>query len=533
MRWFVILWLACKLTVAAAPQGPAFTYQGHLTDSAGPANGSFDLTFSLFDSPTAGNCIGIRQTNTAAVVSNGLFTATVNCGLNAFNGEARWIEISVRTNGALLFFTLAPRQPLTAAPYALFALNAATTNYVILDPTNANAAFLVVISNQTAAAVAEAIQRATNSAMFTQYLPVNATHRGAVPDGVTDNAPLLSYLFNSGGTVYLPPGRYMISNSLVVQPNSPPITIISDSAELVAASTISPFNTLLQLNPGGCKVRGLTFIDGRPNTNSSAQTIFLNANGFAEIDRCTFLNPRGPAIVVQGDGDIYQRRNHWRVTGCTFSNYYGGVWAVGYNTSEFGIISDCQGANGIAFGLKVQSANCLGEGNSFLGPGGGYDPFTASGIGLWLVGDNQGGRLHDKVTGHYAHWKYGVWVEGCTTMLTLDHVIANGEFNMFKNCNGIQIIGGLYEAFQTSTLQSCTNTSVLGVDFRGQMTGWTNANGTANYTGSANHLNNVELPAYGNGGGWTNLPAMAGLTTNLTWGAQTLMFSNGVLRAVQ
>ena len=524
---------------SAAPQGNSFTYQGRLTDGSLPANGSFDLTFALFDNSSGGNGVGPTLTNSATPVSDGLFVATLDFGANIFIGDARWLEIGVRTNaGGGAFFILAPRQPISAAPYALFALNAAT-NIVLVDSNNANAAFLTAISNQTVGVVATALTGATNSALFTNQLPVNAVQRGAIPDGVTDNTTILSNLFNRGGTVYLPPGRYMISNNLVVLPSSPAISIISDGAELIGASTIAGFKTLLALNPASCKVRGLTITDGRSFTNINSRSVFLNAVGFAQIDNCHFNNSRGPAIVVSGDSNIYLRSNHWRVASCTFSNYYGGVWAQGFNTSEYGVISDCQGANGIAFGIKAQSANCVGDGNSFTGPGGDYDYLTATGIGLWLVSDNS--RLHDKITGHFAHWKYGVWIEGCGTMLTLDHLITSGEFNMFKDCNGIQIIGGLYEAYQTNLLFSCTNTTVIGVDFRGQMMGWTNLNGTANYTGNGNRQNNVELPAYGNGGGWTNIPTTAivgGLSTNIpVMGlgnlTNTLVFSNGVLIRVQ
>jgi hypothetical protein len=41
-------------------------------------------------------------------------------GANAFNGEARWLQIAVRSPaGGGGFTTLAPRQAITATPYAL------------------------------------------------------------------------------------------------------------------------------------------------------------------------------------------------------------------------------------------------------------------------------------------------------------------------------------------------------------------------------------------------------------------------------
>jgi len=103
-------------------QGTAFTYQGRLNDGASPANGTYDLTFSLFNVSSGAGQVGNTFTNSATAVSNGLFTVTLDFGAN-FPGAGRWLEIGVRTNGGGAFATLSPRQPLTATPYALTASN--------------------------------------------------------------------------------------------------------------------------------------------------------------------------------------------------------------------------------------------------------------------------------------------------------------------------------------------------------------------------------------------------------------------------
>src|ERR1039458_6986754 len=104
----------------ACAQGTAFTYQGRLNSSGSPVNGSYDLTFALFSVSSGAGQVGNTVTNTATLVSNGLFTATVDFGAN-FPGAARWLEIAMRTNGGTSFATLIPRQPLTATPYAVTA----------------------------------------------------------------------------------------------------------------------------------------------------------------------------------------------------------------------------------------------------------------------------------------------------------------------------------------------------------------------------------------------------------------------------
>jgi len=106
-------------------QGTAFTYQGRLDDRGAPAAGSYDFIFSLTDTRNADNYIGTGITNDAVDVTNGLFTALLDFG-PAFDGNGRWLEISVRTNGATTYTTLAPRQQLTPTPYAIMASNALT-----------------------------------------------------------------------------------------------------------------------------------------------------------------------------------------------------------------------------------------------------------------------------------------------------------------------------------------------------------------------------------------------------------------------
>jgi len=119
----IIGMLLCDLFVFnsfAFGQGTAFTYQGRLDDGANPANGTYDLTFSLFNTNTGGSVVAGPITNSATGITNGLFIATLDFG-GVFNGQNYWLDISVRTNGNGAFTKLNPRQPLTPAPYAIFA----------------------------------------------------------------------------------------------------------------------------------------------------------------------------------------------------------------------------------------------------------------------------------------------------------------------------------------------------------------------------------------------------------------------------
>jgi|GEM_PF-628000 hypothetical protein len=106
----------------AFAQGTAFTYQGQLNANSGPANGLYDMAFTLYATNTGGIALAGPVTNSAVGVTNGLFIITVNFG-NVFSGASNWLQIAVSTNGANTFNTLMPRQQLTPVPYAITAEN--------------------------------------------------------------------------------------------------------------------------------------------------------------------------------------------------------------------------------------------------------------------------------------------------------------------------------------------------------------------------------------------------------------------------
>ena len=113
--------LALGLTATAFAQGTAFTYQGRLTDGVNPATGIYDLSFTLYDSAGGAGTVGRPVPKLGVGVTNGLFTVALEFGAGLFNGAALWLEIAAKTNGASVYVTLSPRQPLTPAPYALYA----------------------------------------------------------------------------------------------------------------------------------------------------------------------------------------------------------------------------------------------------------------------------------------------------------------------------------------------------------------------------------------------------------------------------
>lgn len=93
-------------------QGTSFTYQGQLKEAGAPASGSYDMKFRVFDADVDGNQYGADFPIKGVTVADGLFTVILDFGTGVFTGVPLWLEIEVNT------FVLAPRQPLTATPYA-------------------------------------------------------------------------------------------------------------------------------------------------------------------------------------------------------------------------------------------------------------------------------------------------------------------------------------------------------------------------------------------------------------------------------
>lgn len=119
---------------AVEAQTTEFTYQGRFTDSSQgqPTNGTYEMQFRLFDNPNAGQGAqqGATVTKPTVQVMNGIFTVGLDFGAPNFAAGANlYLELSVRPAGSGGGYTsLAPRQPITSAPYAIQSLNAATAN---------------------------------------------------------------------------------------------------------------------------------------------------------------------------------------------------------------------------------------------------------------------------------------------------------------------------------------------------------------------------------------------------------------------
>lgn len=159
----------------AAQGSTAFTYQGQLRDGGTNANGTYPMTFSLYDASSGGNQIG-STVSTSPTLANGLFSVNLDFGSSAFDGNPRWLEITVKS-GTNAAETLAPRPQVLPAPYALFSATAATvTNGAITQikiATNQVVKSLNGLADAVTLAVGSSLAMTTNGRTLTLSASTN------------------------------------------------------------------------------------------------------------------------------------------------------------------------------------------------------------------------------------------------------------------------------------------------------------------------------------------------------------------------
>ena len=204
---FGILLFAGAASISA--QTTAFTYQGRLTDNSMAANGSYDMQFKIHTAATGGAQQGFTVTKIAVPVSNGAFTVQVDMSNSPFvAGDNRYLEISVRLNGSGdAYTTLAPRQQITSAPYAVQSIGATFA----VNAQNADA-----LGNVAASQYVQ-----TTDARLTDARTPTSGSANYVQNSATTQAGTTNFNINGNGTVggTLTTFNASVSNNLSVQGN--------------------------------------------------------------------------------------------------------------------------------------------------------------------------------------------------------------------------------------------------------------------------------------------------------------------------
>jgi len=421
LTFLAITTLNPQLSTALA-QGTAFTYQGQLLTTNGPAHGLYNLQFSLYGGSSGGSALYGPVTTNGVFVTNGLFTVTVDFGSGIFVGTPYWLQIGVETNGAASFTTLSLRQQLTPTPYAIYAeganaaglsgtipmasLSGTFSGAVTLNnPANSFAGNGASISNVNAATLA-----GLAAANFWQTTGNAGTTAGLNFVGTKDNQPLELHV-NGTRAFRIEPGANGNSNI---------VNVIGGSANTVvetAGATIG----------GGYLNTNYSFyatIGGGTLNEAVGPGSFIGGGGFdGSIYSGNFIpGPAGAATVGGGIGNgAYSK---WATLGGGAFNSNDGVAgtiAVGLSNSiistadystvgggEFNTVWGVAGTIDGGLSNSVYHANyaTVGGGalNTASGPGsfiggGGYDGFGMSGNTASGAGSAIGGGLGNQATG--------------------------------------------------------------------------------------------------------------------------------------
>lgn len=119
----VFLLVCTARLVSETPLGTDFTYQGNLSSPGMPAVTNADFQFTLHDALTDGSQIGTMLPKDNIALVNGVFAVSLDFGAPAFTGNARWLQVALRSPaGTGNYTTLSPRQALQVTPNATYSL---------------------------------------------------------------------------------------------------------------------------------------------------------------------------------------------------------------------------------------------------------------------------------------------------------------------------------------------------------------------------------------------------------------------------
>jgi hypothetical protein len=315
-----LLWLWLIL-VAVVPlpllgQGSAISYQGRLVDGGQPASGDYDLQFALTSGPTEEDYIGATLSISPVHAENGAFTVLLDFGANAFDGSARWLEIRVRSYGSSDPYTLlSPRQPITPAPYALFAAAAGGGSLGgSTNPTVYGGLSLVGTTNVTL--------YATNNSVVTTSIKTNIiTISGAGTPAVNDTyilqtiTPHLLFANVSGiNLAYLPDDPRFVwkitdaTKRLLYGSSAEDVTVtngwvkvggLAPAPSAIAYGTDLVTNSLMQLAVAGAAVPG-PLLGNELYVNAAIGNDLFAQRGRPDLPYATVY----AALQAAGSGDV-------------------------------------------------------------------------------------------------------------------------------------------------------------------------------------------------------------------------------------
>lgn len=393
----------------ASPLATTITYQGRLKDASGPVDDYCDFEFKLFASSGGSDQVGSGIYRNNITVEDGYFTVNdLDFGAEAFQGEARWLEVGVRCpTGIGDFELLTPRQGLTATPQALYANQVPWSGL-----TGIPAGLADGVDNDTQYTAGTGLNMSSNQ------FSVNTS---LIQTRVNQSCPAGSAIrvINGDGTVSCESDEdttYSAGTGLTLVGTQFRINFAGNGSASTAAR--SDHNHWGQTWSGSSGT-GLTIQGGGSGLSSSGSTYGIQAyggsigvygessssTGFAVIGQGYDFSGRGGIVQPVGVyGDTYSGLgvagistdgmgvfgssvNGVGVYGEAFSSggINEGVIGVSYSTSGRGVIGNATATSGTTYGVIGYSDSPDGYA--------GYFRNTSSGVGLYALTDSGSGNI--------------------------------------------------------------------------------------------------------------------------------------------
>jgi hypothetical protein len=428
-----------------------------------PAIGPHDLRFRLRDAATGGTQLGPTLCVDNLSVVAGRFTVTLDFGAQ-FTGQQRFLELEVRADTGLGcgdgsgFSLLTPRQQLTAAPDAQFAMYAANAGTAVNAANAVNAVSATNATNAgnaaTAATATNALQLGGQAAAFyrnasnlnTGTVPgamLGGTYSGALIFSNATNAISGTFTGNGAGLTSL--NASSLTSGSIADARLPGNVALLDRAQtftdLVSYSASPVFNA------GGVPF-WVASTSRVPNLNADMLDGFEASAFLRSIPVPLSLSGASSTHIVRGENTsaadfssgVYGSST--ATTGITLggqfesssssgsgvfgsttasggANYGGQFWnaspdgagVFGWNSASTGnayagkfqnrsttgraVFGDATAASGVTFGARFESASTAGRG--VLGKA-----YATTGVtyGVWGQSDSSSGSA------------YGVWAQG-------------------------------------------------------------------------------------------------------------------------
>jgi hypothetical protein len=373
-----VLCFLCTLA-HAQPLTTAFTYQGDLTTAGAPATGTYDLRFRLFDALAGGAQQGPTLCSDNVSVAGGAFTAQLDFG-SQFAGQQRFLEIDVRLDTGLPcgnatgFTTLAPRQPLTAAPNAAFSINAASASTATNATTAANATQL---NGQPPSFY-------QNAANLTGILP-DARLSGSYSGPLSFSNSANNIAGNGAALIGLNASN-LASGTLPDARLSTNVDLLNSAQVFTAAKT---FSTAPSFTAAGAPF----------SVSSTALVTNLNADRLDGLDATAFLQSIPTPLALSGlsASHIIRADNQFSGSGASglvgsntsSSGFTYGVWGLNASTTGRAVFGQNTATTGPAYGTygqtdSTQGIAVFGNATATTGPtaGGRFDNASTSGTGV-------------------------------------------------------------------------------------------------------------------------------------------------------